>query len=115
MPLPHSIAAVMTCNDACHYVYDGNVTAVGLQVAEYMNEMQEDSEENYNKHFSSFIEAELEGDDLEGQLQEVITCMHITLCVPATWLLYCLSVTSISSNASRLNWRKTMSTVRGQL
>ena len=71
MPLPHSFATVMTCNDARHYVYDGIVTAFGLQVAEYMNEMQEDSEENYNKHFSQYIAAELEGDDLEGQLQEV--------------------------------------------
>ena len=44
-----------------------------MQVAEYMEEMQEDSEENYNKHFSKFIEAEVEGGDLEDLYKEVRT------------------------------------------
>ena len=44
-----------------------------MQVAEYMEEMQEDSEENYNKHFSKFIEAEVEGGDLEDLYKEVCT------------------------------------------
>ena len=43
----------------------------GMQVAEYMEEMQEDSEENYNKHFSQFIAAEVEGGDLEDLYKEV--------------------------------------------
>ena len=42
-----------------------------LQVGEYMTEMQEDSEENYNKHFSKYIEAGLEGEELEDTLKEV--------------------------------------------
>ena len=46
-------------------------TAAGLQVAEYMEEMAEDSEENYNKHFSQFIAADLDGGGLEDVLKEV--------------------------------------------
>lgn len=36
-----------------------------------MEEMQEDSEENYNKHFSQYIAAEVEGGDLEELLAKV--------------------------------------------
>ena len=61
----------MTRNDSRHCVPDSNNSAGELQVAEYMEEMQEDSEENYNKHFSQYIAAELEGGDLEEKLQEV--------------------------------------------
>ena len=53
-------------------MYDSNIVAAGLQVAEYMEEMQEDSEENYNKHFSQFIAADLEGDGLEDLFKEVL-------------------------------------------
>ena len=52
-------------------MYDSNRLAAGLQVAEYMEEMQEDSEENYNKHFSAYIDAEVEGGELEELLQAV--------------------------------------------
>jgi len=44
---------------------------LGGHVGEYMTEMQEDSEENYNKHFSKYIEAGLEGEELEDTLKEV--------------------------------------------
>ncbi|KAL3147037.1 60S ribosomal protein L5 [Trebouxia sp. C0009 RCD-2024] len=44
---------------------------LGGHVAEYMEEMAEDSEENYNKHFSQFIAADLAGEDLEDKLKEV--------------------------------------------
>ena len=36
-----------------------------------MEEMQEDSEENYNKHFSQYIAAEVEGGDLEELMAKV--------------------------------------------
>ena len=36
-----------------------------------MEDMQEDSEENYNKHFSAYIDAEVEGGDLEELLAKV--------------------------------------------
>ena len=56
---------------------DSNNLAGELQVAEYMEEMQEDSEENYNKHFSQYIAAELEGGDLEEKLQQVRSCCFL--------------------------------------
>ena len=57
-------------------------TAAGLQVAEYMEEMAEDSEENYNKHFSQFIAADLEGAGLEDLYKEVWVSLQI-LAYPA--------------------------------
>lgn len=76
MPLPHSAAAaVITCNDGSRYTYDSNTSAAGLQVAEYMEEMQEDSEENYNKHFSQYMAAEVEGGDLEELMAKVM--LHV--------------------------------------
>jgi thiaminase len=53
-------------------MYDSNASAAGLQVAEYMEEMQEDSEENYNKHFSQYMAAEVEGGDLEELMAKVM-------------------------------------------
>lgn len=38
---------------------------MGEHIADYMREMQEDDEENYNKHFAKYIEADLDGDGLE--------------------------------------------------
>ena len=53
-------------------MYDSNTSAAGLQVADYMEEMQEDSEENYNKHFSQYMAAEVEGGDLEELMAKVM-------------------------------------------
>ena len=53
----------------------GNTPVAGLQVAEYMEEMAEDSEENYNKHFSQFIAADVEGAGLEDLYKEVWACL----------------------------------------
>ena len=46
------------------YIYGGHV-------AEYMTELQEEDPEKYQAHFSSFIAAELEADDLEDMYKEV--------------------------------------------
>jgi large subunit ribosomal protein L5e len=43
----------------------------GGHVGEYMTEMEEDSEEKYNSHFSQYIESEMGGDDLEDLIKEV--------------------------------------------
>lgn len=43
----------------------------GGHVAEYMSELQEEDPEKYQAHFSSFIAAELEADDLEDMYKEV--------------------------------------------
>lgn len=64
LPSPPVMTPVITC-------VTGNTSAAGLQVAEYMEEMAEDSEENYNKHFSQFIAADLEGGGLEDLYKEV--------------------------------------------
>jgi len=43
----------------------------GGHVAEYMNKLQGDDEEAYNKHFHRFVEAGIAGDDLEGLYTEL--------------------------------------------
>jgi len=43
----------------------------GEHVAEYMREMEEDDEENYGKHFASYVEADLSADDLEELYEKV--------------------------------------------
>jgi len=40
-------------------------------VAEYMREMEEDDEENYNKHFATYVQADLAADDLEELYEKV--------------------------------------------
>lgn len=49
---------------------------MGGHVADYMEEMQEDSEENYNKHFSQYMAAEVEGGDLEELMAKVHTAIR---------------------------------------
>lgn len=44
---------------------------MGEHITEYMQEMQEDDEEMYNKHFSKYIENEIEPDGLEELLEKV--------------------------------------------
>lgn len=44
---------------------------MGEHVADYMREMEEDDEENYKKHFSQYLEAEIEADDLEELYEKV--------------------------------------------
>jgi len=44
---------------------------MGEHVADYMREMEEDDEEMYKKHFSTFIEAEIEADDMEELYESV--------------------------------------------
>lgn len=44
---------------------------MGEHVADYMREMEEDDEENYQKHFKSYIEAGHEPDDLEELYEKV--------------------------------------------
>jgi len=43
----------------------------GEHVADYMREMEEDDEENYNKHFASYVAADLSADDLEELYEKV--------------------------------------------
>lgn len=44
---------------------------MGEHVADYMREMEEDDEENYNKHFKSYIDQDLSADDLEELYEKV--------------------------------------------
>ena len=44
---------------------------MGGHVADYMREMEEDDEENYQKHFAKYIENDLEADDLEELYEKV--------------------------------------------
>jgi large subunit ribosomal protein L5e len=44
---------------------------MGQHVADYMREMEEDDEENYQKHFARYIENDLEADDLEELYEKV--------------------------------------------
>lgn len=69
---------------------DSNTFAVGFQVAEYMEEMAEDSEENYNKHFSQFIAADLAGEDLEDKLKEVWDLLKTLLTLLMHLSCFCL-------------------------
>ena len=46
------------------YIYGGHVAA-------YMEELKEESPEKYQQHFSQFIKAELEADDLEDLYKSV--------------------------------------------
>ena len=80
-------------------MYDSNTSAAGLQVADYMEEMQEDSEENYNKHFSQYMAAEVEGGDLEELMAKVmlhllrlLTCFTMSMQGPLciAWKGFCL-------------------------
>jgi len=43
----------------------------GEHVADYMREMEEDDEEMYQKHFKTFIDNEIEADDLEDLYEKV--------------------------------------------
>jgi len=43
----------------------------GEHVAEYMREMEEDDEENFNKHFASYVTADIGADDLEELYEKV--------------------------------------------
>jgi len=43
----------------------------GEHIAEYMREMEEDDEENYQKYFSEYLKNELEADDLEELYEKV--------------------------------------------
>jgi len=54
--------------------YDASVHKArifGEHVADYMREMEEDDEENYKKHFSSYVDADLEADDLKDLYEKV--------------------------------------------
>jgi len=43
----------------------------GEHVADYMREMEEDDEENYKKHFASYIENDIDADGLEALYEKV--------------------------------------------
>jgi len=54
--------------------YDAEVhkaRIMGEHVADYMREMQEDDEDNYKKHFSLYLENEIEADDIEELYEKV--------------------------------------------
>ena len=44
---------------------------MGEHVSDYMREMEEDDEENYQKHFSAYLAADLDADDLEELYEKV--------------------------------------------
>jgi len=50
-------------------VHKGHI--MGEHVADYMREMEEDDEENYQKHFKTYIEEDLEADDIEELYEKV--------------------------------------------
>jgi len=50
-------------------VHKGHI--FGEHVADYMREMEEDDEENYQKHFSQYLAANIEADDLEEMYEKV--------------------------------------------
>lgn len=50
-------------------VHKGHIFAE--HVADYMKEMEEDDEENYNRHFAKYIENDLSADDLEDTYEKV--------------------------------------------
>jgi large subunit ribosomal protein L5e len=50
-------------------VHKGHI--FGEHVADYMREMEEDDEENYQKHFAKYIAVEKEADDLEELYESV--------------------------------------------
>lgn len=49
---------------------------MGEHVAEYMREMEEDDEEMYQKHFSEYIKAEIDADDLEDLYEKVFSAIR---------------------------------------
>lgn len=54
--------------------YDAEVhksRIMGEHIADYMREMEEDDEENYQKHFAFYLENDLEADDLEELYEKV--------------------------------------------
>jgi large subunit ribosomal protein L5e len=54
--------------------YDAEVhknRIMGEHVADYMREMEEDDEDNYKKHFSQYLEAGVEADDIEELFEKV--------------------------------------------
>mmetsp|Transcript_32113 Transcript_32113/g.54162 ORF Transcript_32113/g.54162 Transcript_32113/m.54162 type:complete len:301 (-) Transcript_32113:76-978(-) len=50
-------------------VHKGHI--MGEHIADYMREMEEDDEENYQKHFAEYIANDLEADDLEELYEKV--------------------------------------------
>jgi len=48
----------------------------GEHVGDYMKEMEEDDEDHYKKHFASYIEEGLSGDDLEELYEKVHTAIR---------------------------------------
>lgn len=50
-------------------VHKGHI--MGEHLADYMREMEEDDEENYQKHFAKYLEQEIEADDLEELYEKV--------------------------------------------
>jgi len=55
-------------------VYDAEVhknRIFGDHVADYMREMEEDDEENYKKHFASYVEEDISAEDLEELYEKV--------------------------------------------
>jgi large subunit ribosomal protein L5e len=60
-------------------LFDGEVHTArnwGETVADYLREMEEDDEENYQKHFSKYLAADLEADDLEEMYEKVHTAIR---------------------------------------
>jgi large subunit ribosomal protein L5e len=55
---------------------------LGGHVAEYMEEMQEEAPEKYQAHFSKWIAANVEPDDIEDLYKEV--CSTTSACGPPT-------------------------------
>jgi len=54
--------------------YDADVhkaRIMGEHVADYMREMQEDDEDNYKKHFATYIDEGVEADDIEELYEKV--------------------------------------------
>jgi large subunit ribosomal protein L5e len=60
----------------------------GGHVAEYMEEMQEEAPEKYQSHFSKWIEAEVEAEDIEDLYKSVRSLPIITPCSTRWRLIY---------------------------
>jgi len=51
---------------------EGHVARImGEHIGDYMKEMEEDDDEKYQKHFSKYIEADIDGDGLEELFEKV--------------------------------------------
>ncbi len=73
LDIPHSVKRFPGFNRDTKQ-YDAEVhkaRIMGEHIADYMREMEEDDEENYKKHFSQYLDNDLEADDIEELFEKI--------------------------------------------